>query len=47
VSLTWGTVHISVELEEELNRIIRKVIRLYKKGIKIILTDLDKILEEL
>ena len=40
-------VTISVELEEELNRIIRKVIRLYKKGIKIVLTDLDKILEEL
>lgn len=37
-------VTINNELAEELRKITRKVLRLYDKGIKIVLTDLDKIL---
>ena len=37
-------VTINNKLAEELRKITRKVLRLYDKGIKIVLTDLDKIL---
>lgn len=40
-------VSVDNDLAKELNGIIRKVIRLYKKGTKIVLTDLDTILSEL
>lgn len=40
-------VTINLDLASELNGLMRKVIRLYKKGIKIVITDLDYILNEL
>ena len=40
-------VTIDTDLEKELSSIVRKVLRLYKKGIKIVLTDLDRIIEKL
>lgn len=40
-------VTIDPSLASELNGLMRKVIRLYKKGIKIVITDLDYILNEL
>lgn len=40
-------VTINPELASELNGLMRKVIRLYRKGIKIVITDLDYILEKL
>lgn len=40
-------VTIDRNLSRELNGIVRKVVRLYKRGIKITLTDLDTILSEL
>lgn len=40
-------VGVSDELSSTLNGIVRKIIRLYKKGIKIVLTNLDYIIDEL
>lgn len=44
-----GTVDVTIDsdLENELNSLVRKVLRLYNKGIKIVLTDLDTILSQL
>lgn len=41
------TVTISPELRSELNKLARKVIRLNEKGIRIVLTNLNYIIEEL
>lgn len=41
------SVFINPDLKKELNGIARKIIRLYKSGTKIVLTDLDYILNEL
>ena len=41
------SVSINPNLSRELNGIARKIIRLYKRGTKIVLTDLDYILNEL
>lgn len=40
-------VTIAPDLASELNGVMRKVIRLYKRGIKIVITDLNYILNEL
>ena len=40
-------VFVSLSLSKELNGIARKIIRLYKNGIKIVLTDLNHIINEL
>lgn len=38
---------IDPKLAKELNSIVKKVLRLYKQGIKIVMTDLDQILDGL